>query len=763
MKKNKLKKKKVLNKKSKHIKEPIVNEKNQKEIISNVDRPRINKELNNQQVQTKSNKNFKKTNKVMTTRKKKLNKIRNKILLIIYIIISIYLINSYFNWRNLVLPMMKNQNSIVVDSNGNILETLGAEKKQNNISITQIPENLKNAYIDIEDERFYSHKGIDIKRTGAAIASYIAHFGKSSFGGSTITQQLVKNLTGNNDNSISRKIDEWAKAMSLESFCTKEEILETYFNIIYIGPNTYGVDMGSKYYFDKSVSDLSLSECAYLAGITHSPNSYNPFNGKDNSEKIKNRTKTVLNKMLQLGHINQDDYNIAISEVEEGLNFKNGEIKIESDAIYSYHTDALISEVVSEISDKKNIEIEFATNYVYMAGLTIYSTQDIEIQTKLENEYLNSKHIIQSQTTGKNSQSAMIILDNSTGHVIACTGGLGKKNTSRGFNRATQAVRQTGSASKPLAVLIPGIEEKIFTSATIYNDEPTTFNDGTEEGYSPSNNENYIGKITVRRAVESSQNIPFVKMMEQITPKTSIKYLQKMGITSLTDKDESLMLALGGLEKGITPLEMAGAYASIANDGIYIEPTFYTKVENTKGKKILETNNKKTKVFSEEVAYIIKQLLKQPVEGPEGTAKYCKIEGMDIAAKTGTTNENYDKWICGFTTYYTAVTWYGYDINESVIYNGTSPAVVLWSNVMKNIHSNLPKTTFKENNNVKNANICQKTGKTATNNCANTYTEYFLIGTVPEVCNECTQENKSKVIIKKSTNTTTNLNNNKNN
>ena len=166
----------------------------------------------------------------------------------------------------------------------------------------------------------------------------------------------------------------------------------------------------------------------------------------------------------------------------------------------------------------------------------------------------------------------MVVIDHTNGQVLGCVGGLGEKTTSRGFNRATQAYRQTGSATKPIAVLIPGISEKVFTPATLYTDEPTTFQDGTEDGYSPTDNDDYIGEITVRRALESSQNIPFVKMMEQITPKTSIKYLKKMGISSLTDKDESLMLALGGLEKGITPLEMAGAYATIANNGTYIEP-----------------------------------------------------------------------------------------------------------------------------------------------------------------------------------------------
>ena len=673
----------------------------------------------------------------MSEKRRKSIKRFNTIFVILYTIFSIYMIMMYFNWKSLILPMMKNEHSMVVNSSGNIIEIIGAEKKCNNIKLSQIPENLKNAYIDIEDERFYSHKGVDIKRTSAAIGSYIIHFGKSSFGGSTITQQLVKNLTGNDDSSIGRKVEEWARASALESFCSKDEILEAYFNIIYVAPNTYGVDAGARYYFDKNVEDLDLAECAYLAGINNSPNSYNPFNGKDNSDKIKNRAKVVLNKMLDLGHISEADYNLAIDEINNGLQFKNGTIETDSDGVYSYHTDALISELVSDVSEKKHIETRFAKNYIYMAGLKIYSTENTEIQKKLEEEYEKDKYVIKSSATGNSSQSAMVVIDHTNGYVVGCVGGLGKKTTSRGFNRATQGYRQTGSASKPLALLVPGLNEKSFTAASMYVDEKTTFNDGTEEGYSPTNNDGYIGNITIRRAVESSQNIPFVKMMEQITPKTSVKYLKKMGITSLQDKDESLMLALGGLDKGITPLEMAGAYATIANNGEYIEPTFYTKVENSKGKTIIETDQKKRRVFSEEVAYIVKQLLKQPVEGNNGTARSCKIEGMDVAAKTGTTNDNYDKWLCGFTTYYTAVTWYGYDKSETIEYKGKSPAITIWSAVMKGIHSNLSKTRFEENDKVKKALICPKTGHTATSNCSNAYTEYFLPGTIPDQCTSC--------------------------
>lgn len=309
--------------------------------------------------------------------------------------------------------------------------------------------------------------------------------------------------------------------------------------------------------------------------------------------------------------------------------------------------------------------------------------------------------------------------------------GFGEKETFRGLNRATQSQRQTGSAIKPLAVLVPGINEKIFTGATIYNDERTTF----EGEYSPGNSDGgYLGKITVRRALESSQNIPFVEMMEQITPKKAISYLEKMGITSLTDEDESLALALGGLQNGVTPLEMASAYATIANDGIYIEPTFYSSIVDSRGRTVMTSKQEKRTVFSEQVAYVLKKLLQQPVNGTNGTATYCSIPGIDVAAKTGTTDENYDKWLCGFTPYYTAVAWFGFDQNETIKYNSQNPAGIMWTNVMRSIHDGFSGARFYQPSKIVTAEICADTGKIARTGCTNTYVEYFLQGTEPSQC-----------------------------
>lgn len=714
-------------------------------------RSKINREIEKTRIYRNEKTGKNKKVKIMTERRKKAIRRFNKLFIIAYLIFSIYRIVSYFSWRSLALPMMKNECSTIVDMNGNVIDVIGGERVKENIPLSEVPANLKNAYVDIEDERFYKHKGVDVKRTTAAIGTYVLHGGKSSYGGSTITQQLVKNLTGNDDTSITRKVEEWTKAVELESFTTKDEILEAYLNIIYVAPNVYGVSSGAKYYFNKDVRDLKLSECAFLAGINNSPNSYNPFGESDNSERIKKRTKTVLAKMLKLNHISKEDYENAVREVDEGLPFEKADLDTGYSGVYSYYTDAAMSEVISELAKKKHISEKFATNYIYMSGAKIYSTEDASIQEKLEDEYNQSKYILKS-SSGQTSQSAMVIMDHSTGQVRAVVGGLGEKTTARGFNRATQAVRQTGSSIKPIAVLAPGLDKKIFTASTMYDDEPTTFKDG-DGTYSPKDNDAYIGNITVRRAVESSQNIPFVKMMEQVTPETSVKYLKKMGITTLTDNDKTLALALGGQERGITPLEMAGAYATIANDGVYIEPTFYTKLVDKNGKTVMKSKQKKKKVFSKEVAYILKELLKQPVEGASGTAKTCKISGMDVAAKTGTTNDNYDKWLCGFTTYYTAVTWYGYDTCETVSYRGKSPAVLLWSAVMKNVHSGLAGTTFQKPASIKQAEICPETGNIASSKCSDTYTEYFLSGTLPGNCVGCTGSGYKKTTTQNTNNT----------
>ena len=459
-------------------------------------------------------------------------------------------------------------NSVVLDSDGNQIAELSGDENRKIIRLDEMPENLKNAYVAIEDERFYSHSGVDFKRTAAAIAQYIVNRGNSSFGGSTITQQLVKNITQDDERTgkegVIRKIKEWAKAYQIERMISKDQILELYLNIIFVGGNNYGVEVGAEYYFNKKASELDLAECAFLAGINHSPNSYNPYGETDNSEKIKNRTETVLNKMLELGMIDQSQHDEAYQKVENGLTFEQAPV---SGTVYSYHTDATIAQAIEDIAKEKQISESLASTYVYSSGLTIYSTQNSTVQSQLDEVMVTDKaSYTKKSSSGATSQAAMVVIDNETGYVVGVEGGLGEKTESRGLNRATQSARQTGSSIKPLTSLVPGINEGVINAATIYDDSSTEF-DGN---WTPKDYNAFKGLISIRSAVTTSQNIPFAKVVAELTPEKSAEYLEKMGVTTIDkEKDGLAALSIGGFTKGISPLEMAGAYATIENDGVY--------------------------------------------------------------------------------------------------------------------------------------------------------------------------------------------------
>ena len=632
-------------------------------------------------------------------------------------------------------------NSIILDKNGTVIANLSGDEKRKVITLEDMADYLPKAYVAIEDERFYSHSGVDFKRTGGAIFKKLT--GSGNFGGSTITQQLVKNITKDDETQgmegIMRKVKEWAKAFQVERMISKDQILELYLNILYVGGegNLHGVELGSEYYFNKSAKDLDLAECAFLAGINSSPNYYNPYklyNEKDTEEernkRIKSKILTVLDKMKELNFIEkQEDYDTAVARANEGLTFTKGFANTGS--IYSYHTDAVIDQVIKQVMEEKNISRELAENYVYSSGLKIYSTVDAGIQARLEEEYKKSKYVITSPSKKQTSQSGMAIVDYKTGQVVGVAGGLGEKNTASGWNRATQMVKQTGSSMKPLACIAPGLEEKVITAATVYDDAATDFGGG----YQPHNYNRFMGLINIRSFIETSQNIPALKILRELTPAKSLEYLKKMGITSLdSQKDDVLSLAIGGMTDGVSPLEMAVAYGTIANGGVCISPTFYTKVEDSKGNVVLTPNQTQTRAISAQNAYITTSIVQEPVNGGSGTARYCKIQGIDTAAKTGTTDDDVDRWLCGFTPYYSAACWYGYDESETVKYNGGNPAGLIWSAVMKDIHAELPNANFTRPEGIIEQNVCRTTGCLPTAGCTNIYTEIFTADNLPEQC-----------------------------
>ena len=643
-----------------------------------------------------------------------------------------------------------NSNTIVLDKDGNEIANLSTDENRKTISLSEMSPYLPKAYIAIEDKRFYSHSGVDIKRTAGAILGAVT--GNSSYGGSSITQQLVKNITKDKARSglagVVRKMKEWSKAVQVERMISKDQILELYLNIIFVGGNElHGVELGSQYYFNKSAKDLSLAQCAFLAGINNSPNSYSPYDTSLDQEKAgnlrKERTLTVLKEMKTQGMIeNEDEYNAAVKEVEDGLKFEKGYSGTSS---YSYHTAETVKQVIKQVMEEKNISEDLAKNYVYGSGLTIYSTEDQKVQARVEEEFAKTKYQIKGREKNKNgelkndhTQAGMVIIDNQTNQVVAVGGSLGEQKTT-GWNRGTQLTRQTGSSMKPLADIVPGLQERVITAATIYDDAITDFGGG----YKPKDYNNPKGYINIRSCIRTSQNIPMVKVMMELTPKKSIEYLKKMGITTLDDtKDANPALSIGGLSKGISPLEMAGAYASIANDGVYTAPIFFTKVVDSSGNTVLTANQEKTRVISEQNAYITRSIIEEPVKSG-GTATYCAIPGMETCAKTGSTDDYVDRWLCGFTPYYTAACWFGYDNDQEPLkvgkttysVDGRNPAGQLWSSIMKDIHKGLANKNFnKPSTGLVQKTICKYTGGVATSSCTNTYTETFTTDNVPENC-----------------------------
>ena len=644
---------------------------------------------------------------------------------------------------------IKYENSVVKDISGATIAILTGDENRDPKPISEMSPNLAKAFVAIEDERFYEHKGVDIKRTAAATLTYILNGGESSFGGSTITQQMVKNITTEDDRTWQRKVKEMARAYYIEQEMSKDQILELYLNLIFLGGRTYGVEVASQYYFSKSANNLTLAESAFLAGINNAPNTYSAFSTEEKDvNKIKTRTKTVIEKMYELGKeghkagINEEEYKAAIAEVDQGIAFNKGTI---AQNIYSYHTEAAINQVKSELKEKYGYTEEFADAYVKSGGLTIYTTQNTDIQNVMEEEVKEEQYLKYSKKQKDEegnyvtAQTAMVLIDHKTGYVLATVGGIGEKTVSFGQNRATQSVRQTGSSMKPLAVLCPGIENGTVTAGKVYDDIP--YSSGIYRSFKNYGFQ-YKGLTTVRYAIAASQNIPMLKGINDVGIQNSIDFLKSAGITTLDEeKDVGMSLALGGLAWGVSPLQMAGAYAAIANDGVYIEPTFYTKVVDSDGKVILQTEQESRTIMSSATAYIVKEILTEVVRSGSGT--YAAISGMSVAAKTGTTSDDYDRWFCGFTPYYTAATWYGFDTNETVIYSG-NPSGKIWDGVMETIHKGLAGKRFSETkpSNVTSATICKCSGKLATDVCRNdprgnqVYTEYFIKGTVPN--EQCT-------------------------
>lgn len=669
--------------------------------------------------------------------------------------------------------MEMNKTTFIYDAKGNVIAKLTGKDNKDSIPVAynKTPEFLRYAIISIEDERFETHPGIDIKRTLSAGLSYFFSGSTRSHGGSTITQQVIKNITQNDDYSVQRKVQEWVQAIELEKKRDKWQILEMYMNYSYFGNSCVGVQSASRKYFGKDVQDLSLAQCALLAGITNSPGKYNPLTEKGRIS-VKGRQETILKKMLELGKIDQQQYDQAI---KDDLHYIPQTDSTKSVAVQSYFVDKVIADVKQALMEKENISSSMALNMIYNNGYKIYTTMDPDIQAAMDEVFNNDEYFpLVNKTANRlleHPQASMVILDAQNGQVKAVYGGYGKKEASNTLNRAASIKRQPGSSIKPIAVYAPAIDLRLITPATIFDDVPVYMRAGDtsvskrvwEKPYPSNYDGGHDGLTSVRNGLKASINVVAAKIWrDYLGADNSLAYLKKVGIDRPTER--YLSVVMGGLNTGVSPLQMAAAYVPFAHKGMYYEPTTFTLVKDSDDNEIINKIPKYEAVYSEQTASIMVDMMKEvckPIDSPyphSGTAAGYVTEskiGMPVAGKTGTTSDNIDKWFVGYTPYYVAATWYGYDNSGSnpikLQSNEYNQALKIWAAVMSKVHKNLEKKDFTMAPGLVKKTICIYSGKIATDLCAHdprgnaTREEYFIKGTEPRDDDLCTLHVKAEV------------------
>lgn len=673
-----------------------------------------------------------------------------------------------------------NLNSYVyyVDKNGDIqkLQNIFAVNNREWADYEDIPKDLLHATVAIEDKRFFEHQGVDWITT--VKACFFMFFGNGDRGGSTITQQLVKNVTDNWDVTVQRKVQEIFTAIDYERRYSKEEILEWYLNEIYMGNRTNGVRMAASIYFGKELESLTLAECASLISITNNPSLYNPYRenldagGMTGRERNRERQMDTLDEMLEQGWINQEEYDEAVAQE---LVFKRGidpedkmahcpntdcgykgivktltvnvsgtahycpvcgtEVPVGEDAsqeVYSYYVDTLIEDVAAELAKKDGVELTDSTMNFYKqkiasSGYHIYSCMDMSVQNALDSVYQDLTQI-PAVRSGQQPQSAMVIIDNRTGDIVALCGGVGTDKVHDGLNRAVDSELQTGSSIKPLTVYGPGFESGAISPATVVKDMPQTYN-GTV-GWPKNDNRKYSYARTIYSAITSSVNAVAVNTLQMIGTGYSYTFAkEKLGLTSMIDSytasDGEIMsdedyapLALGAQTKGLTVREMASAFAVFPGGGTYREGRTYTKVYDSNGNIVLDNTQDSWEAFSAKTVNYMHYCLSAAVGGTGGNAR---ISGQNVYGKTGTTSSNRDRWFCGYTSYYTAAVWFGFDTPEVVnlvMGNGNNPAGILFSKVLTKVHQGLQKVQLIDFGKFGGVTMCLDSGKVATAACA---------------------------------------------
>lgn len=553
--------------------------------------------------------------------------------------------------------------SQVFDSHGRLITTLHSDQNRLPIDINKVPQNLQNAFIAAEDNRFYEHIGIDPIGIFRAIFANLTNRGIAQ-GGSTITQQLAKNAFLSQEQTLKRKIQEAMLALEIEHKYSKKEILEMYMNQIYFGQGAYGIQTAAKTYFNKDVNELTLTQCAMLAGLPKSPNYYSPFNNLNEAKKRKN---VVLDQMVKYGYVSAAE---AEDAKNQDLGLSKSHQSKEADEYASF-----IDYVSQQVAKK------YGDDALYKEGLKIYTTMDVDKQhaavramRNLPNNYTDENGLTQPQ-------AAIVSIDPKTGHILAMVGGRGQDS----FNRASMAVRQPGSAFKPF-VYLTALQHDM-TPDTTMDDQPVTYG-----SWSPKNaGGSYSGTMTLSDALAHSVNTIAVQLADKVGTKNIIANAKKMGITTLDAKDDNLAMALGGLTKGVTPLEMASAYGTFANKGVHVKPTAIVKILDRDGNVLedastLEKEKTKTRVMSEREAYEMTTMLEGVIDHGTGTAAAI---GRPAAGKTGTTDDNKDAWFVGYTPDIVTAVWIGDDTGShslGEIYGGTIPAEI-WKDYMSSATS----------------------------------------------------------------------------
>lgn len=651
-----------------------------------------------------------------------------------------------------VTEQIKNMNETtrITDAQGKDIAILTGSQNINRefISISQV----KNTYIidafkAIEDERYDEHIGIDPRRIGSAILSALANNGSPTHGGSTITQQTVKLISGADQVSAQRKVQEWYKAIQLEQQKSKDEVMELYINLVPMGNSYVGIQSAAKAYFDKEASQLNLVECAFLAGIPNRPSTYNPLTetGKRNALR---RMRIVLSKMYELEMITRSEYETAL---DTELVFRKTPMSVSATQINSYFVDYVIETVINDLVERRGYSTDMARLAVYNYGLRIETTLDQEIQEKIETTFNNQELFASNpdilMDLPEKPNGSITIVENSPnqGQIKAMVGGFGEKTGNFVLNRAVDTKRQPGSSIKPLAVYGPALDTGRITAASIFTDMEMFLNsDEPDEPYPRNSYTGYRGNMSVRDALRISANTIAAHIWLNVLgdgkgSDTSLQYLRQVGLDR--SRENYVSISLGAFNQGMSSLEMASAYSVFANEGLYTPPYAYTRVLDADGNVLLENRPVFTQVYKPETAWVMTSILKEVLTGGTAAGYTLPDNEIEVAGKTGTTDKNRDKWFCGYSPYYTAAVWYGYDnrLGMTTIPRGDfSNAIRIWHDAMTKIHEGLEPAGFDRLETVETIRVCPDSGMREGPYCPGSKIEYFIPGSIMNPQEECT-------------------------